>query len=147
MGALLLWFDGACLWTSGSKDNPDAGCRPWASAVPLRAVRNHRCVLPVDSMVRAECGPGPHSHDNSAPGSDLASACPASQRDHKESTMAAKPIPEGYHTVTPYLSVRGAAEVIDFLRQAFRAEMKKEPLKRPDGKIMHAQVKIGDSTV
>jgi len=61
--------------------------------------------------------------------------------------MAVKPIPDGYHTVTPYLTVRGAAKVIDFLKQAFGAEEAGPPLKRPDGKIMHAQVKIGDSLV
>lgn len=61
--------------------------------------------------------------------------------------MTAKPIPDGYHTVTPYLTVRGAAKVIDFLKQAFGAELSHEPLKRPDGTIMHAQVKIGDSRI
>ncbi len=61
--------------------------------------------------------------------------------------MAAKPIPDGYHTVTPYLTVRGAAKVIDFLAQAFGAERPTETIKRPDGSIMHAQVKIGDSRV
>jgi PhnB protein len=61
--------------------------------------------------------------------------------------MAAKPVPDGYHTVTPYLTVRGATKVIEFLRQAFAAEIAHEPVKRPDGTIMHAQVKIGDSIV
>ena len=60
--------------------------------------------------------------------------------------MAAKPIPDGYHTVTPYLAVRGAAKVIEFLKQAFGAEML-EIIKRPDGSIMHAEAKIGDSRV
>lgn len=61
--------------------------------------------------------------------------------------MAVKPIPEGYHSVTPYLTVRGADKVIDFLKAAFGAETPHEPMKRPDGKIMHAAVKIGDSLV
>jgi PhnB protein len=61
--------------------------------------------------------------------------------------MAAKPIPDGYHTVTPYLTVRGAPKVIEFLKQAFGAELSHEPVKRSDGSIMHAQVKIGDSRV
>lgn len=61
--------------------------------------------------------------------------------------MAAKPIPEGHHTVTPYLTVRSASNVIDFLKRGFGAEMTYEPLKRPDGSIMHAEVKIGDSRV
>jgi PhnB protein len=61
--------------------------------------------------------------------------------------MPVKAIPEGFHTVTPYLTVRGASEVIDFLQRAFNAEVSHEPIKRPDGKVMHAQVKIGDSSV
>jgi uncharacterized glyoxalase superfamily protein PhnB len=61
--------------------------------------------------------------------------------------MPAKFIPDGYHTVTPYLTVRGAPKVIEFLEQAFGAELSHEPLKRPDGTIMHAQVKIGDSRI
>src|ERR1700686_4200949 len=61
--------------------------------------------------------------------------------------MAAKPVPDGYHTVTPYLTVRGAPKVIEFLRKAFGAELSHEPIRRPDGTIMHAQVKIGDSRI
>ncbi len=60
--------------------------------------------------------------------------------------MAVKPVPEGYHTVTPYLVARDAAKTIDFLKKAFGAETVME-MKRPDGKIMHAEVKIGDSRV
>ena len=61
--------------------------------------------------------------------------------------MAAQSVPDGHHTVTPYLTVRDALKVIDFLKSAFGAEITHEPLKRPDGKIMHAEVKIGDSRV
>ena len=61
--------------------------------------------------------------------------------------MAVKPIPEGYHTVTPYLVVKGAAKTIDFAKRALGAELIGEPLKRPDGAVMHAQFKIGDSLV
>jgi PhnB protein len=61
--------------------------------------------------------------------------------------MQVKPIPEGFHTITPYLTVHGCDKVIEFLRQAFGAEVSHAPIKRPDGKIMHAQVKIGDSCV
>jgi uncharacterized glyoxalase superfamily protein PhnB len=61
--------------------------------------------------------------------------------------MTAKPIPDGYHSVTPYLTVRGAGKVIEFLKQAFGAKLSHEPIKRPDGSIMHAQVLIGDSRV
>jgi uncharacterized glyoxalase superfamily protein PhnB len=61
--------------------------------------------------------------------------------------MPAKPIPEGYHSVTPYLTVRGAGKVIEFLKQAFGAKLSHEAIKRPDGTIMHAQVIIGDSRI
>jgi PhnB protein len=66
---------------------------------------------------------------------------------NKELIMAAKPIPDGYHSVTPYLTVRGAPKVIEFLKQAFRGELSHEPVKRPDGTIMYAEVTIGDSRV
>ena len=61
--------------------------------------------------------------------------------------MAVKPVPDGYHTVTPYLTVRNAPKVIEFLKQAFGAKLSHDPTKRPDGSIMHAQVVIGDSPV
>ena len=61
--------------------------------------------------------------------------------------MTVKPIPDGYHAVTPYFVVNGAQKLIDFLKQAFNAEFVFEPMKRPDGKIMHAELKIGDSRV
>lgn len=60
--------------------------------------------------------------------------------------MAAKPIPEGYHTVTPCLVAEGAGRLIDFLKQAFGAE-ERFRMARPDGGVMHAEVKIGDSMV
>jgi PhnB protein len=56
------------------------------------------------------------------------------------------PIPQGYHTVTPSIVVRGAEQALDFYRKAFKAE---ETLRMPgpDGKIMHAEFRIGDSVV
>jgi PhnB protein len=60
--------------------------------------------------------------------------------------MAVKPIPEGYHSVTPYLVVPGASKLIDFLKQAFEAE-ETERVASPDGTIMHAEVRIGDSII
>jgi PhnB protein len=60
--------------------------------------------------------------------------------------MAVKPIPEGYHTVTPYVVVPGVAKLIDFLKQAFDAK-ELHRMAGPDGRIMHAEVKIGDSPV
>lgn len=57
-----------------------------------------------------------------------------------------KPIPDGFHSVTPYLLVPDAAREIDFLKQAFGAtEMERHT--RPDGTVQHAQLKIGDSIV
>ena len=61
--------------------------------------------------------------------------------------MAVNPIPDGYRTVTPYLVVRGAAKTIEFAKKAFGAELIGEPMKRPDGTVMHAQIRIGDSLV
>lgn len=60
--------------------------------------------------------------------------------------MAVKPIPDGFHTVTPYLLVSDAALLIDFLKRAFGAE---EIFRSngPDGSVAHAQLKIGDSMV
>lgn len=60
--------------------------------------------------------------------------------------MSVKPIPDGYHTVTPYLLVKGVAELLDFLREAFDAEVVHR-LELPDGTIPHAEVRIGDSKV
>ena len=60
--------------------------------------------------------------------------------------MAVKPIPDGYHSVTPYLVVPGVARLIEFLKQAFGA-IETERHARPDGAIMHAEVRIGDSVV
>lgn len=60
--------------------------------------------------------------------------------------MAVKPIPDGYHTVTPYLVVAEVAQLIDFLKQAFgAAEIQRTT--RPDGSIGHAEVRMGDSRV
>lgn len=60
--------------------------------------------------------------------------------------MPVKPIPEGYHTVTPLLSVKGADRLIDFMKKAFGAtEIYRFPA--PDGSVMHAEIKIGDSIV
>jgi uncharacterized glyoxalase superfamily protein PhnB len=60
--------------------------------------------------------------------------------------MAVNRVPEGYHTVTPYLFVRGINSLIAFLKEVFSAE-EIERMRRPDGSIMHAEVKIGDSVV
>jgi PhnB protein len=57
-----------------------------------------------------------------------------------------RPIPEGYHSVTPYLYIRGAAKAVEFYKKVFGA---KEVLRMPGpaGQIMHAELKIGDSMI
>jgi PhnB protein len=60
--------------------------------------------------------------------------------------MPVKPIPEGYHSVTPYLIVRGGVDAIEFYKKAFGAvELFRMP--SPDGKIGHAEIKVGDSPI
>lgn len=57
-----------------------------------------------------------------------------------------KPIPDGYHTATPYLILKDAAQAIDFYKRAFgAAELMRFP--GPGGKIGHAEIKIGDSQI
>ena len=60
--------------------------------------------------------------------------------------MATKPIPDGYHTATPYLIVNGAAEAIEFYKRAFGAT---ELLRMtdPQGRIGHAEIRVGDSVI
>jgi PhnB protein len=60
--------------------------------------------------------------------------------------MATKPIPEGYHTLTPYLAVDNAAEAIEFYKRAFGAK-ERVRMPAPDGSIGHAELEIGDSLV
>ncbi|MBV9339538.1 MAG: VOC family protein [Acidobacteria bacterium] len=60
--------------------------------------------------------------------------------------MAVRTIPEGYHSVTPYLIVKGAARAIDFYKKAFGAtELMRFP--GPNNTIAHAEIKIGDSPI
>lgn len=61
--------------------------------------------------------------------------------------MPVKPVPDGYHTLTPFLTVRDAAKAIEFYKQAFGAEVRGGVMKGPDGKVMHAELKIGDSII
>jgi len=57
-----------------------------------------------------------------------------------------KPVPEGRHTVTPYIVVSGVGKLIDFAKEVFGAT-EVYLSKRPDGTVMHAEIKIGDSIV
>lgn len=57
-----------------------------------------------------------------------------------------KPVPDGYHTVTPYIAVRGAAKALEFYANAFGAkELFRMP--GPGGAVMHAEMRIGDSHI
>jgi PhnB protein len=60
--------------------------------------------------------------------------------------MAVKPIPEGYHTVTPYLVIQGAEKVIQFATDAFGAKERMR-MPGPNGTIGHAELEIGDSVI
>ena len=60
--------------------------------------------------------------------------------------MAVKPIPDGYHAVTPYLVVDGAAQALEFYKQVFGATEQMR-MAAPDGRIGHAEMRIGDSVV
>ncbi|WP_340124044.1 VOC family protein [Methylobacter svalbardensis] len=60
--------------------------------------------------------------------------------------MTVKPIPDCYHSVTPYLMIKGAAEAIDFYKRAFDA-IEIFRLSQPSSQIGHAEIKIGDSSI
>jgi uncharacterized glyoxalase superfamily protein PhnB len=57
-----------------------------------------------------------------------------------------KAIPDGYHTLTPFFCVKGAAEAIEFYKKAFGAEERMR-MPGPDGSLMHAEIRIGDSVL
>jgi uncharacterized glyoxalase superfamily protein PhnB len=61
-------------------------------------------------------------------------------------TKQVQPIPKGYHTVTPSIVVKGAAKAIDFYKKAFAAE-EVSRFPAPDGGLMHAELRIGDSAL
>ena len=60
--------------------------------------------------------------------------------------MAVKPIPDGFHAVTPYLIIEGTDKAIEFMKKAFNAR-EVERMQQPDGKIAHAEMRIGDSII
>jgi PhnB protein len=60
--------------------------------------------------------------------------------------MSVKPIPDGYHSVTSYLIVHDGAAALDYYKRAFGAtELMRMPT--PDGRVAHAEIKIGDSII
>jgi len=68
------------------------------------------------------------------------------RRSKGEWSMAVEPIPEGYNTISPYLAVDDAEKAIEYYKKAFGAE-ETVRMNGPDGKIGHAELKIGDSHV
>ena len=61
-------------------------------------------------------------------------------------TGKVKPIPDGYHVITPYLIIKGAADAIEYYKKVFGAtELMRMP--QPDGRVGHAELKIGDSVI
>ena len=61
-------------------------------------------------------------------------------------TGKVRPIPEGYHTATPYLTIRNAAQALDFYKRAFGATEVMR-MTSPDGRVGHAEIRIGDSAI
>ncbi len=61
-------------------------------------------------------------------------------------SSSVKPIPEGMHSVTPYLTIKDAPAAIEFYQQAFGAE-EQQRIPGPDGRLLHARLKIGDSAL
>ncbi|MFZ3245308.1 MAG: VOC family protein [Candidatus Acidiferrales bacterium] len=76
----------------------------------------------------------------------MASKPVVSKAESSESTRAVPYMREGFRTITPYILVGGAAKFIDFMKEAFGAE-EKGRVAMPNGKIMHAEVKVGDSMI
>ena len=58
-----------------------------------------------------------------------------------------KAVPQGFHTLTPHLTVRNADQAIEFYKKAFGAEVQGGIARMPDGKVMHALLRIGDSNL
>src|SRR5215510_6881139 len=63
---------------------------------------------------------------------------------NRRTAMTIKPIPDGYHTVTPFLSAKGCAELLDFMKKALGAEEVMR-MPGPGGLVVHAEVNIGNS--
>ena len=57
-----------------------------------------------------------------------------------------KPIPEGHRTVTPYLAIKNAAKALEFYQRAFGA-IESYKLMMPDGRVGHAEIRLGDSLI
>src|SRR5215469_13199839 len=60
-------------------------------------------------------------------------------------SQSVQAVPRGFHTLTPHLIVRNADQAIEFYKKAFGAQPQGDVARTPDGKVMHAQLRIGDS--
>ncbi len=58
-----------------------------------------------------------------------------------------KPIPEGYSTVTPSITMRDTEKAVEFYKRAFGAELVGGLMRGPDGKVMHTEIRIGNSLI
>ena len=65
---------------------------------------------------------------------------------HEHDNMYEKPAPSGYHTLTPALTVRDGKAAVDFYQRAFGATVR-HVMEMPDGKVMHAELQVGDSVL
>ena len=90
-------------------------------------------------------GRGGHPSE-SAPARPGGRAAPDTGRTHDERKGKAKPVPDGYHTATPYLIVDGAAKALDFYQRVFGATERMR-MPGPGGKVGHAEISIGDSVI
>jgi PhnB protein len=64
----------------------------------------------------------------------------------RQRDMATNPIPREYHSVTPFISIANVPQFIDFAKRAFGAQ-ERSRIEKPDGSVMHAEIKIGDSII
>lgn len=61
--------------------------------------------------------------------------------------MAVRPIPPGYHTITPFLTVHDGDAILEFVKRALDARELSPPTRRADGRLAHAELRIGDSNL
>lgn len=102
-------------------------------------IATHKKDVSVEEMQR-----GLNQWDERSEEGKMASNPAVSKAESGESTKAVPYMREGFRTITPYILVGGAAKFIDFLKNAFGAE-ERGRVPTPSGKIMHAEVKVGDS--
>jgi len=88
----------------------------------------------------------PNRHGSAAPAFTRCARFPNTHEEPDMATKRVKPIPEGMHSLTPHIVCAGAADAIEFYKKAFNAK-EEGRVPGPDGKLMHAMVRIGDSAL